>query len=73
MILQETYTLSNGLAIPKIGLGTWIIPDNEVADKGEISQEDVRFPFISQDGPSAAGGHTDAGFVHQFPAPGRRV
>lgn len=31
MIRNETYTLSNGLAIPKIGLGTWLIPDNEVA------------------------------------------
>jgi len=31
MILNETYTLSNGLAIPKLGLGTWLIPDNEVA------------------------------------------
>lgn len=31
MILDETYTLSNGLAIPKLGLGTWLIPDNEVA------------------------------------------
>ena len=25
MILQETYTLSNGVAIPKLGLGTWMI------------------------------------------------
>ena len=31
MMLNETYTLSNGLAIPKVGLGTWLIPDNEVA------------------------------------------
>lgn len=31
MILNETYTLSNGLAIPKLGLGTWLIPDDEVA------------------------------------------
>lgn len=31
MILQETYTLSNGIAIPKLGLGTWLIPDNEAA------------------------------------------
>ena len=28
MILNETYTLSNGLTIPKVGLGTWLIPDN---------------------------------------------
>ena len=31
MDLNETYTLSNGLAIPKVGLGTWLIPDNEAA------------------------------------------
>lgn len=28
MILQETYTLSNGVAIPKLGLGTWMIEGN---------------------------------------------
>ena len=27
-ILNETYTLSNGVAIPKLGLGTWLIPDD---------------------------------------------
>lgn len=31
MVLNETYTLSNGLSIPKVGLGTWLIPDEEVA------------------------------------------
>ena len=31
MILEETYTLSNGVQIPKLGLGTWLIPDNEAA------------------------------------------
>ena len=25
MILNETYTLANGLEIPKLGLGTWMI------------------------------------------------
>lgn len=28
MILEETYTLSNGVKIPKLGLGTWFIEDN---------------------------------------------
>lgn len=28
MVLNETYTLSNGIKIPKLGLGTWMI-DNE--------------------------------------------
>ena len=31
MILQETYTLSNGVQIPRLGLGTWFIPDAQAA------------------------------------------
>ncbi|TPI26582.1 aldo/keto reductase [Mesorhizobium sp. B3-2-1] len=31
MILNETFTLANGVAIPKLGLGTWMIPGGEVA------------------------------------------
>lgn len=31
MILTEKYTLSNGVEIPKIGLGTWFISDDTVA------------------------------------------
>lgn len=27
MILEETFTLANGVTIPKLGLGTWRIPD----------------------------------------------
>jgi diketogulonate reductase-like aldo/keto reductase len=30
MILKENYTLSNGVAIPKLGLGTWFINDKDV-------------------------------------------
>lgn len=30
-VLQEYYTLSNGVRIPKIGLGTWMIPDSDAA------------------------------------------
>lgn len=31
MILNENYTLANGIRIPKLGLGTWFIPDNAAA------------------------------------------
>lgn len=32
MILDETYTLANGVAIPKLGLGTWMIDDTSVRE-----------------------------------------
>ena len=32
MIFDEIYTLLNGVTIPKLGLGTWFISDNEVSD-----------------------------------------
>lgn len=32
MILTETYTLSNGIEIPKLGLGTWMIADDQAAE-----------------------------------------
>lgn len=31
MILNETFTLSNGVKIPKLGLGTWMIEDDKAA------------------------------------------
>jgi diketogulonate reductase-like aldo/keto reductase len=31
MILQETFTLSNGVRIPRLGLGTWMMADDEAA------------------------------------------
>ena len=31
MILKETFTLSNGVEIPKLGFGTWMLPDGEAA------------------------------------------
>ena len=32
MILKESYTLANGMNIPKLGLGTWFIDDNKAAE-----------------------------------------
>ncbi len=32
MVLNETYTLSNGVKIQKLGLGTWFIDDDKAAD-----------------------------------------
>ena len=32
MILDETYTLANGMHIPKLGLGTWFIDDDKAAE-----------------------------------------
>ena len=43
-MLENTYTLENGIKIPKLGLGTWFIDDfisqvDETADRnaGDIS------------------------------------
>ncbi len=32
MILEERYSLDHGIQIPKLGLGTWCIDDNQVVD-----------------------------------------
>lgn len=32
MILDDTYTLTNGVTIPKLGLGTWFIDDDKAAE-----------------------------------------
>ena len=39
MILEETYTLNNGMAIPKLALGTWLIDDAAVADAVRAAAE----------------------------------
>src|SRR3954469_24902818 len=32
MMFNETYTLSNGVRIPKLGLGTWMIDNTSVSE-----------------------------------------
>ena len=32
MILNEAYTLANGVSIPRLGLGTWFIDDAAAAE-----------------------------------------
>ncbi|RVV99030.1 aldo/keto reductase [Mesobaculum littorinae] len=39
MILQETQTLPNGVEIPKLALGTWMIDDDKVADAVKAAVE----------------------------------
>ena len=41
MILQENYTLSNGVAIPKLGLGTWFIKNKDVVQAVKMLQRSV--------------------------------
>ena len=42
MILKEKYTLSNGLEIPKISLGTWFISDKDV---GQAVKDAVKIGY----------------------------
>ena len=42
MILEETFTLSNGVNIPKLGLGTWRIEDAAVA---QVVREAVKIGY----------------------------
>ena len=37
MVLNEIYTLSNGVKIPTLGLGTWFIDDDKVADAVKVA------------------------------------
>lgn len=39
MILQENYTLNNGVKIPKVGFGTWMIDDNAVVQAVQSALE----------------------------------
>ena len=63
-MLENTYTLENGIKIPKLGLGTWFIDDSKVA---EVVREAVKIGYrmIDPGGSTAgsdclcAGSHTE--------------
>lgn len=44
-MLQENFSLHNGVKIPKIGLGTWLIPDEEV-DKAVLEAIKIGYRHI---------------------------
>ena len=58
MILQETYTLSNGVEIPKLGLGTWFI-DN--ANAASAVTEAVKIGYRHLDTAQAYGNEEGVG------------
>ena len=45
MVLQETYTLNNGISIPKLALGTWLIDDSEIS-QAVCSAVDIGYRHI---------------------------
>ena len=57
-MLQETYTLSNGKQIPKLGLGTWFIEDNKAV---EAVQEAVKAGYRLIDTAQAYGNERGVG------------
>ncbi len=58
MILNETYTMSSGTQIPKLGLGTWFIDDDKVA---EAVREAVKIGYRNIDTAQAYGNERGVG------------
>jgi len=58
MILEETYSLTNGVRIPKLGLGTWMIDDGAVAD---VVREAVALGYRHIDTAQAYGNEAGVG------------
>ena len=67
MILNETYTLENGLSIPKLGLGTWFIDDDQAADAVRTA---VKLGYRLIDTAQAYGNERGVG-VRSFLSPAR--
>ncbi|GGC94099.1 aldo/keto reductase [Tersicoccus solisilvae] len=57
-ILNETYTLSNDITIPKLGLGTWFIDDDEAA---QTVREAVQIGYRNIDTAQAYGNEAGVG------------
>ena len=58
MILNETFTLSNGVTIPKLGLGTWRIDDADVA---QVVRDAARIGYRHFDTAQAYGNERGVG------------
>lgn len=58
MILDETYTLANGIGIPKLGLGTWFIDDTVAA---QAVRDAVRLGYRNIDTAQAYGNERGVG------------
>ncbi|MFL1874150.1 aldo/keto reductase [Hansschlegelia beijingensis] len=58
MILEETFTLANGVAIPKIGLGTWRIDD---AAAGQVVRDAIGVGYRHIDTAQAYGNERGVG------------
>jgi len=58
MTLNETYTLPNGVEIPKLGLGTWMISDEDVA---QAVQDALEIGYRHIDTAQAYGNETGVG------------
>lgn len=57
-VLNENYTLSNGVKIPKLGLGTWMIEDDKVA---QVVREALRMGYRHIDTAQAYGNERGVG------------
>lgn len=57
-ILNETYTLSNGIVIPKLGLGTWFIDDDKVA---QVVRDAIELGYRNIDTAQAYGNERGVG------------
>jgi len=58
MILEETFTLANGVAVPKLGLGTWRIDD---ADAVRVVREAIAVGYRHMDTAQAYGNERGVG------------